>query len=737
MKRQTLVTLLAIVPVCHQALAQAAETSRPMLEEVVVTATKRVSNLQDVSVAVTALSADLLRNAQITQTEDLVALVPSLNMQKGNSSGDSSFNIRGIGTQVFGIGVEPSVSTMIDGVVLGRPGQAFMQLNDVERVEVLRGPQGTLFGKNSSAGVVHIITQNPTDEFEAKVNATAIQDAEYQLGGTVSGPISDTLGYRVTAFGSDMNGYIKNLYDGDELNGGKDWSSRAKLRWLPTESLELEYTGDYSDQNCDCNAMTIRQTSDPDSIAPIIASSTNDQVNLDSPTKNKVQSYGHALEANWERSGYTLTSISAYRDWKEDFHGDTDFGPVALYGLDQGKNTEQDQYSQELRLTSPGDQNFSYVAGLYYFQQSVDRQEYRAILGNTTDATFSTDNTNYAAFGEATYRITDTVRMVAGGRYTNDKLSYDFKRVGGGFQLPPPIDPTGGSTKDNDTAVKLATQWDFTDEAMTYVSYAQGYKGQAYNALFSATEDSLGNPVSPEKSDAYELGIKSTLLDRRVELNAALFYTEYKDFQASALVEDSSQGSEQSSIAFVVQNVGEVSTRGLEVDFRALLTENLALNGGVALIDATIDDFPGGTCTFGQQDRGECPLGYQDLSHQDLPQSPDWKLNVALDYTIDLPSQGFDLVARAGYRAQDDVQFDIAQDANTIQDSYGLLDLSMTMADKQDRYSATLFVKNALDKSYVTSISSLPSALLPGGYVQFLPKTYERTFGITVSYHYL
>ncbi|MBK6740788.1 MAG: TonB-dependent receptor [Haliea sp.] len=404
-----------------------------MLEEVVVTATKRVSNLQDVSVAVTALSADLLRNAQITQTEDLVALVPSLNMQKGNSSGDSSFNIRGIGTQVFGIGVEPSVSTMIDGVVLGRPGQAFMQLNDVERVEVLRGPQGTLFGKNSSAGVVHIITQNPTDEFEAKVNATAIQDAEYQLGGTVSGPLSDTLGYRVTAFGSDMNGYIKNLYDGDELNGGKDWSSRAKLRWLPTESLELEYTGDYSDQNCDCNAMTIRQTSDPDSVAPIIASSTNDQVNLDSPTKNKVQSYGHALEANWERSGYTLTSISAYRDWKEDFHGDTDFGPVALYGLDQGKNTEQDQYSQELRLTSPGDQNFSYVAGLYYFQQSVDRQEYRAILGNTTDATFSTDNTNYAAFGEATYRITDTVRLVAGGRYTNDKLSYDFKRVGGGF----------------------------------------------------------------------------------------------------------------------------------------------------------------------------------------------------------------------------------------------------------------------------------------------------------------
>lgn len=737
MNKLTLVILPAIVLVCQQALAQTTGTGRPMLEEVVVTATKRVSNLQDVSVAVTALSADMLQNAQITQTEDLVALVPSLNMQKGDSSGDSSFNIRGIGTQVFGIGVEPSVSTMIDGVVLGRPGQAFMQLNDVERIEVLRGPQGTLFGKNSSGGVVHIITQNPTDKFEAKVNAAAIEEEEYQLGGTVSGPITDTLGYRVTAFGSDMNGYIKNIYDGDKLNGSKDWSSRAKLRWLPTDSLEVKYTGDYSDQDCDCNAMTIRQTTDPEAIAPIVASSKNDQVNIDSPTKDKVKSYGHALEANWDRSGYTLTSISAYRNWKEDFHGDTDFGPVALYGLDQGKNTQQDQYTQELRLTSPGDQAFSYVAGLYYFQQTIDREEFRTILGNNTDATFSTENTNYAAFGEATYRFTDTIRVVVGGRYTNDELSYDFKRVGGGFQLPPPIESTGGNTRDNDSSVKLATQWDFTDEAMAYVSYAQGYKGQAYNALFSATEESLGNPVSPEKSDAYELGIKSTLLDRRVELNAALFYTEYKDFQASALVEDGSQGSEQSSVAFVVQNVGEVSSQGLEVDFRALLTENLALNGGFAIIDATIDDFPGGTCSFGQQDRGECPLGYQDLSHQDLPQSPDWKLNVALDYTIDLPSQDFDLVARAAYRAQDDVQFDISQDRNTIQNSYGLLDLAMTMADKQDRYSATLFLKNALDKNYVTSINSLPSALIPGGYIQFLPKTHERTFGISVSYHFL
>jgi iron complex outermembrane receptor protein len=733
-KALTLAIIAATATIHQQSLA--AENTRPALEEVVVTATKRESSLQDVSIAVTALSADMLKNAQITQTADLVALVPSLNMQTGSSVSDSSFNIRGIGTQVFGIGVEPSVATMIDGVVLGRAGQAFMQLNDVERVEVLRGPQGTLFGKNSSGGVVHIITQNPSNEQEAKFSATAIEKGEYQLGGTVSGPITETLGYRITAFGSDDDGYVKNLYNGDELNGGTDWSTRGKLRWLPTDSLELEYTGDYSRLDCDCNAQTIRQTTDPESIEPLIASSTNDQVNTNSPTNDKVKSYGHALTANWQWNDYTITSISAYRDWEEDFRSDTDAAPISVFGLESGKSTGQDQYSQELRLTSPGEDRLSYVAGLYYFNQTVDREEYREILSATTDATFSTENTNYAAYGEANYQLTDTVRLVAGARYTHDELSYDFKRVGGGTGLPPPVDSTGGNTKDDDTTVKIASQWDFDDDAMAYVSYSQGYKGQAYNALFSATEESLDKSVDPEKSDAYELGLKSTLFDRRLELNAALFYTEFKDFQASSLVDDSSVDSEQPSIAFVVQNVGEVSTKGLEVDFRALVTEKMSLYGGFAYIDATIDDFPGGTCSFGQEERGECPLGYQDLSNQDLPQSPDWKMNLTVDYAIDLPSQGFDLIARAAYRAQDDVQFDISQDSNTIQDAYGVLDLAMTLTDKQDRYSATVFVKNALDEHYVTGIYSLPAVLLPGGYMQFLPKTYERTFGITVSYHY-
>jgi iron complex outermembrane receptor protein len=184
--------------------------------------------------------------------------VPSLNLQKGSNPRQTSFSIRGIGTQSFSSAAEPSVSTMVDGVVMGRSGQSFMQLLDVQRVEVLRGPQGTLFGKNSTAGVVHIITQNPTEEHTGELMGTAISDDEYRAGLTISGPITDNLGYRFTANGSNVDGYTKNYYDGDYLNGTEDWSVRGKLRWFPTESLELKWASDYGDVSSDGTASPIR-----------------------------------------------------------------------------------------------------------------------------------------------------------------------------------------------------------------------------------------------------------------------------------------------------------------------------------------------------------------------------------------------------------------------------------------------------------------------------------------------
>ena len=206
---------------------------RAILEELIVTARKRDQNLQDVAVSVSLLSGKTLAEAQLKNAAELATLLPTLNVQASSGPSTASFNIRGIGTQTFSPGVDPSVSTMVDGVVLGRSGMAFLDLADIERVEVLRGPQGTLYGKNASGGVVHIITRDPTPEFSGTIAGTAIEDNEYRIDGTVSGPVSDTLGYRLTGSKVDDDGWAKNVYNGNKINDQDSYTIRGKLLWQP------------------------------------------------------------------------------------------------------------------------------------------------------------------------------------------------------------------------------------------------------------------------------------------------------------------------------------------------------------------------------------------------------------------------------------------------------------------------------------------------------------------------
>ncbi|MGI9293089.1 MAG: TonB-dependent receptor, partial [Pseudomonadales bacterium] len=307
-------TYACLLSILFSAVAQADTTqdgrSSLVLEEVIVTATKREQSMQDVAVAVTALSDELIEEAQINTPEDLAFLVPSLNLQKGFGPGSTYFAIRGMGTMNGSEAAEASVSGMLDGVVLGQSGQFFMHLLDVQRVEVLRGPQGTLFGKNSTAGVVHIITRNPSEEHSGEIMSTVVNDDEYRAGLTVSGPLTDTLGYRVSANGSDVAGYTENYFDGDDLNGKKVWSLRGKLRWFPIGNLELKWASDYSDLSIE-PAAPLRSI-EPiggndaavqdilDMIAPVQPGEENESVNINRLPFGDLKSWGHSLEANWE-----------------------------------------------------------------------------------------------------------------------------------------------------------------------------------------------------------------------------------------------------------------------------------------------------------------------------------------------------------------------------------------------------------------------------------------------------
>jgi len=745
--------------------AQAQQSNSGLvLEEILVTATKREQSLQDVAVAVTALSDDFIKEAQINSSEDLTFLVPSLNLQKGSNARQTSFNIRGIGTQSFSTAVEPSVSTMLDGVVMGRSGQAFMQLLDIQRVEVLRGPQGTLFGKNSTGGVVHIITQQPTEEHTGEIMASVLSDDEYRGGLTLSGPLSDSLGYRLSASGTDVGGYTKNYYDGDYYNGSENWNLRGKLRWLASDNLEFKWASDYSEQECDCSVSPMRSL-EPyggneddvqdilDQISPVVPGDENTEVNINKIPDTESSQWGHSLEVNWDIGEFTLTSISAVRGFEIDGRsdGDLDGQPIDVLGFNQIGDTEQDQITQEFRIASPADDSFNYVVGLFYFDQDVKRtfeREFEIVPGQpgVGVSKFSADTRNWAAFGEATWAFSDNWRLIFGGRYTEDELSFEFQRTREGLPIgiPDPVGPTKRSTDDDDFSGKLALQWDFSDAGMSYLSYTQGYKGPAFDLTFGTMPDDLER-VEPEISDSWELGMKTTLFDGQVMLNAALFHTVYEDFQSQAFLDpdglpdcpddDPACDPDDDPGSFLLINAGEVSTQGLELDFVAQATENLRISGGVALIDAAIDDYPEGPCSSGQTFRGECPNGLQDLSGGDLPFSPDWKASLTAAYTWSTGSS-FDMVFKGSVRAQDEMQYSLTQDENTIGDSYAILDASVSFEDQSDHWEATVFVKNLTDEFYPSFIFSMNGAFIPNGYFHRYSKLAERTYGVEMRYRW-
>lgn len=750
--------LASLFPQASQVVAQ-----EVFLEEVIVTATKREQSLQDVSIAVTAISADDLIANQIHTSEDLATMVPSLNVQKGGNNRQTSFNIRGIGTQSFSTAAEPSVSTMVDGVVMGRSLSAFMQLMDLERVEVLRGPQGTLFGKNATAGVVHLITQNPSDEFSVDTLIGFEEGGAYRGGFNISGPITDSLGYRVSGFGNTMDGWIRNVQTGEDLNNRDEWSGRAKFRWNANDDLELLWSSDYTRLDCNCTVSTLRsaeledgisaaglQTA-LDEIAPVVPGFENTSVNLNGQQYNDQELWGHSLQANWTIGDFTLTSITAYREASIAALGDSDGRPTDPLGFFQLGSTDQEQFTQELRLTSPLEGRFNYVAGLFYFDQTVERQFTRQFEfpGQETGvgiSTFGVDTTNWAVFGQGTFNISDNWRLIAGLRYTDDQLDFIFGRVREGFiaGLPAPIDPTPGGTDEDDLSGKLSLEWTAFEDGLAYLNFTQGYKGPAYDVTFGTDPTTL-LPVKPETSDSWELGFKSMLFDRRLRLNVALFHSTYEDFQGQAFFDpdgpadcpENNPGCDPANEpgSFALVNAGEVQTEGIEIDFMAQPTPNLRISGGLALIDAEIVEYPGGNCSFGQTGRGECPDGDQDLSGGEMPFSPDWKASISAQYTWETDSI-VDVVLQTTIRAQDEVLYDLSQDENARVDGYEIVDLAVKLVSQDEHWSANFYVKNLFDDFYITGIGSLPTFFFPNAYLQSVPKYSERTLGVDFRYRF-
>jgi iron complex outermembrane recepter protein len=775
------VSLAVLATQAQPVFAQEAPDAETNSTEIIVTAQKREENLQDIPLAVSVIGGEAIANSGGTTLENAQYLVPSLNFRKSGTTLNQALFLRGVGTINFSIAAEPSVAAVLDGVVLSRAGEGFTDLFDVERVEVLRGPQGTLFGKNASAGVVSIVTKRPTDQFEGTVEASYFTKDEYRGRATINLPLGENLRSRFTGFYSEYDGNITNTTLGRKVNGYKHYGVRGVIEASLGDTATFTLRGDWRKANDDCCAEIIGTT--PSNAAAIALSGTRISgdrtrtVAQNLLTATKEESWGVSLQGDIELGGHTLTSITSYRGWDNTEIRDGDWLDRPYVGLNQlhdnGPQTSK-TFTQEVRIASPTGKFLEYVVGAYYSKADSDRTFSRSVVtcsastlapvapGLTPCSTatgvstitqpfgvadFGSSFKNLSLFGQATFNLSDNLRFIGGLRWTNDKLDVDHIRrttlAGPGVQpsfdagvfnnglvatppatgfvagLPNGI-PFRSSTKNDNVSGKAAVQFDLSDDVMAYAGYTRGYKGPAYNIFYNLTTIGAG-VIEPETADAFEAGLKNTLLDGALTVNIAAYYAKYNDYQANS--PDFVAGVRTTRLT----NAGSITTKGFEIDFLARPGRNLTVNGGLAYSKARVKEFrlpPGADAT------------QLIASGTPLANAPDWKASVGANYTVE--TGGFANVELGAQMAmQSDQIYELSPNpavrrGSTV-DGYAIADASIALVDPDDAWRLSFQVKNLFDKSFASSIVSGG----PGGSFRYIiPREADRYFGLTARVNF-
>lgn len=725
--------------------------NRPEPGDIIVTAQKRSERLQDVPVAVSVISGDAISAKGGTSLESAQYLVPTLNFRKSGTTINQSLFLRGVGTSTFSIAGEPSISTVVDGVVYSRAGEAFSDLIDIDRIEVLRGPQGTLFGKNTSAGVINIVTKRPGDKLGGFLEGGYYTNGnEYRVRGAVDMPLSDIVKTRLTGFYGNYDGNIRNVAQGNSrVNGYEHYGVRGIVAIDPTPDFSVTLIADYRESHDDCCAEIIgtRPNNLAAAVLPAPLGDRSRTINQNLVTSTNEKSWGVSGELNWTLGNQTVTYISSYREYDNEEIRDGDWLDQAYVGLTQLHDfgpQVSNTLTQEIRLTSPANQFFTYVIGAYYSRAYTERTFSRFDIVCTATPTptvltpcttpgltvtrpqgtaiFGSTFKNLAFFGQSTLNLTDRLRLIGGLRYTTDQLNVFHSRTtllaGPGIQ--PSFGPFNGKTTNDNLSGKGGVQFDIAPQSTGYVTYSRGYKGPAFNVFYNLTATGT-NVIAPETADSYEAGLKNTFLGGKLVLNLAAYYAKYHNFQAN----------NPDIVAGVLvtrfTNAGEISTRGAEADLLFQPVRDLSFSGGVAYTDARIDQFrvPANGVVTGVVPSGT-PLAY----------APKWKGTLGADYryrsggAIDIA-----LGAQASYQSSQISQLDAnaAVRAATTIKAYGLLDLSAGIVQRDDLFRITFNVKNAFDTSFASAITSGG----PGGsYRYIIPREADRYYGVTARLNF-
>lgn len=720
-----------------------------VLEEVMVTAQKRAESLQDVPIAVAAMSGEKIEDDGILNLEELTQYIPNVNINQGRAT--PNLFIRGVGSGT-NAGFEQSVGMYVDGVYSGRGPLANVPITlDVARVEVLKGPQGILFGKNTIGGAINITTNRPTQEFEGYVDALYEPDQNEQVySGMISGGISDTVAGRLAVRYESMDGWWDNKLLNEEGPQRDNLMIRTSVLWDVSDSVEVLFKYEHGDFKTEFLPSVVYKSDQPlnfrgESPFPII--DDHDEAAFDFKDVNDTNLDTTALTVNWELDFATFTSITAYSEYDLETRRNSDFASVpAIHAIN---HEDYEQFSQELRLVSPGGEIFDWIAGAYYQESEIERTSGNgsldlALLGPVSlnplvqvaepvaPPLFDQESSSWAVFGQGTYSFTDTFRGTIGLRYNEeekdvDKVTRNQGTIGaratsvGSPELIVFADPANniliGDLRSHDFrdlnrdeeqfTWSGNLQWDVGDDAMLYASISTGFKGGGYDAAYSGEGERVrtgsvltGEPdggvietgvtgdvleYGDETVLAYEIGAKMGLLDGAATLNIAVFRMEYDDLQVSALVGD----------VFRVGNAGEAISEGVEVDGRWLITERLTIGASVAYLDAYYDDFEGAPCTIPQITD---PVSNPGCLRGDGTSGLGGGQDLTNESLLFSPEWSANINAQYVAPISDSLELRIAADVNYNDEFYSALDLDPnTRHDSATKLNARIALAHASD----------------------------------------
>ncbi|MDA5194139.1 TonB-dependent receptor [Govanella unica] len=725
------------------ALPAAAQNAVTGFEEIVVTAQRREQNLQDVPISIKAMSGEQLQALQITKAADISALTPGLFASGSRGDSNPIFAIRGIGLNDSFSNNNPTVGVYIDEVVQPFTPLLGFALFDIERVEVLKGPQGTLYGRNTTGGAINFISKKPTQNLDAYASASYSRFNRLDLEGAVGGGLSDTLAVRVSGKTTQQSGgWQTNDVTGEKIGDKDSKALRAQILWTPTDNFEMLLKGDLFKDRSDqqlrehvgyyqrgaafgtpCQGAILGFRDENNCVDALGYSNTN-------PDRRHVANsevYGHesittakdlALNMKWDLGNVVLTSVTGYTDYNRVAGDDSDGSP--LIQLDSQFTDDIKAFSQELRLASNNSGPVTWVVGGFYSWDRINGDVLQALddhfFHTRVDTSWKQTTNSYALFGQAEWQFADKWRLTGGLRYTNERKSFAYDSIDlnpyGDSTLPMPVAGINDKLKQDNVSGKIGLDFQAADDLLLYASASKGFKSGGFKGAIAFNAAEL-EPFRGENLYAYEVGAKSTLFDGRLQLNAAAYYYDWKDFQA--FVTEIRAGGIN---VIVLNNAGDARVYGLELEATARPVDGLTVQASANVMNTKV--------------RKINPAVEADYLGNQLANSPEFALSGLVRYQLPIEAQGFGSYVLVDGSYRSNVYYSINNRGQSAQKGYVLLNARVAVTSLDNRWEFAVWGRNLTNKLYVSNSYDNYGGIFPSQ--NFLGD--PRTYGATLSFKY-